>query len=174
MENNNRIGLLTSEKILWQGIPSKKKLGLSVPFIVFSAAVVLLTIYAFLNPLMGSVKYICIPILVVIAGYCLTVAYFEQKRKKNLFIITDMRVIRCDGVFSYKLSEYRYRQISDILLKLDRGNKSGSIHFRAKQGGPSSEREIIFSDIKDVITAYNLAQQQLSLSREREIQNSGV
>ncbi len=163
MDNNNRIGLLTGEEIIWQGISSKKKIRISVPFAVFSVMVVLLTVYAFLNTEMGNVKYACVPIIAIIIGYLALAAYYEEKRRKTLFIITNMRIIRCDGVFSYRLSEYRYRQIGDILLKLDRGNKSGSIHFRAKD---TAATEIVFSDIKEVVTVYNLAQQQLAKDSE--------
>lgn len=170
-KKNTEIGLLHNEQILWQGSPYERrpKHSMTIPAVVMMSIIAVLMIIV---AAMGEVKLAlvsCMPLL-LIGGIFLTYRqYLKSKRKCTVFTITDMRIIRTEGVFVKKISDIRFSRTGEILLKFDKGNKSGTILVRAKArdaalGEPS---EIRLFDIKDVTAVYNLAQKQLGAYREK-------
>lgn len=172
-QQNNRIGLYQDEEILWQGEQIKRDSAkeMTLPILVFLGIILILCIFLVFLGYIKLALFGCVPIIAAGAIYFAVRKFLKYRREQTVFILTNMRAVRCDGVFRKSLRDARFRQIKDILLRFDKGNKTGTILFSLRDGEHTvtGSSEIEFNDIKEVISVYNLAQKQLQNYREKNI-----
>ncbi len=168
MQDNSKlpIGFLSDEKVLWHGnpVPDKSLKNAEKPFLIFCGTIILLTLILILIKEIKLVLIGCLPIITICLAIAVTYFFFEWKRKQTFFIVTDRRVIRSEGIFSKKLYDVKYRQISDVVLKYNSRSRLGEIMIKLEGVKLNKENpyEIRFGIIENVVTVYNLIQKQLS------------
>lgn len=168
MQDNSKlpIGFLSDEKVLWYGNPvlNKSLKNAEKPFLILCGAILLLTLILILIKEIKVVLIGCLPIILICLAVATTYFFFEFKRRQTFFIVTDRRVIRSEGIFSKKLYDVKYRQISDVVLKYNSRSRLGEIMIKLDGVKLNKENpyEIRFGIIENVVTVYNLIQKQLS------------